>query len=182
MSRLLRPAPLLLTLNAVLFLVFTLPRTLQERSLASRVATLRAEAQRERGQVEALRRRAKAIQANETDAWRFFHAIIKSRQATLLPALAEIHRAAAAERLELGQESYSRNEIRETALVRLQIALPVKGSYGQLVGFLRRLERSKSFVVVDTIGLTSGAESGGEASLDVGLSTYFLATPERSGA
>lgn len=182
MSRLTRLALLLLAVNAALFLVFTLPRTLQERSLASRVATLRAEAQRERGQVEALRRRAQAIQANENDARRFFHEIVKSRQATLLPALAEIHQAAAAERLELGQESYSRNDIKETALVRLRIALPVKGSYGQLVGFLRRLERSKSFVVVDTIGLTSGGENGADASLDVGLSAYFLASAEPSGA
>jgi len=182
MSRLARPALLLLALNAALFLVFSLPRTLQERSLASRVATLRAEAERERGQVEALRARGKAIQANENDARRFFREIVKSRQATLLPALSEIHQAAAAERLELGQESYSRDDIKETALVRLRIALPVKGSYGQLVGFLRRLERSKSFVVVDTISLTSGGENGGEASLDVGLSAYFLASREASGA
>ncbi len=181
MSRLARAALLLLALNVAVFLVFTLPRTLQERSLASRVATLRAEAQRERGQVEALRQRAQAIQANENDARRFFHEIVKSRQATLLPALAEIHQAAAAEGLELGQESYSRNDLKETALVRLRISLPVKGSYGQLVGFLRRLERSKSFVVVDTLGLAS-EESGGEASLDIGLSAYFLATGEASGA
>ena len=39
---------------------------------------------------------------------RFFREVVKSRQATLLPALAEIHQAAAAEGLGLGQESYSR--------------------------------------------------------------------------
>jgi len=35
---------------------------------------------------------------------------------------------------------------------------------------------------VDTISLTSGGENGGEASLDVGLSAYFLASREASGA
>ncbi len=180
MSRLVRPALLLLAANVAIFLAFTLPQTLQERSLASRVATLQSEALRERGQVEALRRRARAIQANQSDAARFFGEIAKSRQATLLPALAEVHQAAAAEGLHLGQEQYSRSDIKETGLVRLRITLPLRGSYGQLVGFLRRLEGSKSLVVVDTLGLTS-PESGGEASLAIGLSAYFLAPPEGSG-
>jgi Tfp pilus assembly protein PilO len=179
MTRLVRPALYLVALNVALFLAFTLPRTLQERSLASRLDTLRAEAGRERGQIQALRRRAETIRANQADASRFLREVVHSRQATLLPALAEIHQAAAGEGLELGAEVYSRSEVKETPLVRVRVTIPVKGSYQQLVGFLGRLERAKAFVVVDTVGLREGE---GEASLDVGLSMYFLAEPERLGA
>jgi hypothetical protein len=69
--------------------------------------------------------------------------------------------------------------VKETPLVRVRVTIPVKGSYAQLVGFLGRLERAKAFVVVDTIGLQEGEN---EASLDVGLSMYFLAGPDRLGA
>jgi uncharacterized membrane protein YqiK len=82
-KRLHRPALVLLALNAVVFAVFTLPRTLQERSLASRVALLRAEAERERGQAEASRRRAETIRENVKDAERFSREILKPREATL---------------------------------------------------------------------------------------------------
>ncbi len=179
MTRLVRPALYLVALNLVAFLAFTLPRTLQERSLASRLETLRAEANRERGQIQALRRRAETIRTNQTDASRLLRDVVRSRQATLLPALTEIHAAAEAEGLVLGAENYARSEVKNTPLVRLRVTLPVKGSYGQLVGFLGRLERSKAFVVVDTVGLQ---ERDSEASLDVGLSMYFLAGTEPAGA
>jgi predicted metalloprotease with PDZ domain len=179
MKRLVRPALYLLGVNVALFLVFTLPRTLQERSLASRLARLRTEAERERGQIASLRLRAETIRANQHDATRFFGEVVRSRQATLLPALAELHHAAEAEGLELGAESFSRTDVKETGLVRLRVTLPVKGSYSQLVGFLGRLERTRGFVVVDTVGLR---ESGDEASLDVGVSVYFLASPEPADA
>lgn len=175
MTRLVRPALYLVALNAALFLAFTLPRTLQERSLASRLETLRAEAGRERGQIAALRQRAETIRLNQQDASRFLREIVRSRRATLLPALAEIHKAADAEGLELGAESYARSEVKDTPLVRVRVTLPVKGGYAQLVGFLGRLERAKAFVVVDSVGLREG-ENG--ASLDVGLSMYFLAGAE----
>lgn len=179
MTRLVRPALYLVALNLAAFLAFTLPRTLQERSLASRLETLRAEAGRERGQIEALRRRSETIRVNQVDANRLLRDVIQSRQATLLPALAEIHEAAEAEGLTLGSERYARSDVKDTPLVRLRITLPVTGSYGQLVAFLGRLERAKAFVVVDTVSLQ---DRDGEASLDVGLSMYFLAGTEPAGA
>jgi Tfp pilus assembly protein PilO len=179
MKHLERPALYLLALNVAVFIAFTLPRTLQERSLASQLSSLRAEAERERSQVEALRRRAQAVRSNQKDTTRFLREVMKSRQATLLPALAEIHEAADAEGLELGAESFARRDIKETALVRLNVTLPVKGSYAQLVGFLGRVERSKAFVLVDALGLQ---ESGDEASLDVVLSVYFRDDAEAAGA
>jgi hypothetical protein len=179
MKRFLRPAFVLLGLNVAGFLVFTLPRTLQERSLASQLVALRAEAERERGQVAALKRRAEAIRSNQKDAARFVSDVMKSRQATLLPAIAELHDAASAEGLEVGSETYGRRDVRDADLVRLSVTLPVKGSYAQLVGFLGRVERSKAFVVVETLALQ---EDDAGASLDVVVSVFFKADKEPAGA
>lgn len=178
--RFVRPALVALGLNLAVFAVVTLPRTLQERSLASSVALLRAEAERERGQVEALRRRSEAMRSNAKDAERFSREVLKPREATLLPVLAEIHEAAREEGLALGREDYDKIDVKEAPFTRLTIRLPITGNYRQLVAFLGRLERAEHFLVVDEVQLRGRGERG-SADLDVVLSTYFRAPREDSG-
>jgi len=55
------------------------------------------------------------------------------------------------------------------------MSLPIEGSYPQLVGFLRSVERSSRFLTVDGVQLRADAESGG--SLQVDLSTYLRQAP-----
>jgi Tfp pilus assembly protein PilO len=180
-QRLVRPALIVLGLNAVGFAVYTLPRALQERSLASRVAVLRSEAALARGQVGALRRRSEAMRANAKEAERFTREVLKPREATLLPVLAEIHKAAREEGLGLGREDYDRSANKESGFTRLTIRLPVSGSYRQLVAFLGRLEHAEQFLVVDEVSLRGRSERG-TADLDVVLSTYFREAQEPDGA
>jgi len=170
-ARLRRPALVLLALNGAAFLAFTLPRTLQERNAAGRVAALREEVARERSRVAALRERADAMNANVRDGERFARERLRSRAEALLPALDEIHGAASAEGIRLGRESYAPEEATAGAPARVRVALPVSGSYEQIVGFLGRLERSKHFLVIDQLRL--GAEAGSEAQLGIELSAYF---------
>jgi Tfp pilus assembly protein PilO len=61
-------------------------------------------------------------------------------------------------------------------LERVGIVLPLEGSYSELVGFLRGVERSKRFLTVDRVSLRADNESGG--SLQVELSTYLRQAPE----
>ena len=56
------------------------------------------------------------------------------------------------------------------------MTLPLEGSYGELVGFLRGVERSTRFLTIDRVSLRADAESGG--SLQVELSTYLRQPPE----
>lgn len=179
-ARLRRPALALLALNAAVFLAFTLPRTLQEQSAATRVVALREEVAREQGRVAALRERAEAMAANARDVERFARERLRPRAEALLPALDEIHRAASEEGITLGRESYTRDEPREGLPARVRVSLPVSGSYEQIVGFLGRLERSKQFLIVDQLSL--GTEGGeGEARLAIVVSAFFRETaPPRS--
>ena len=170
-KRLRRPALVLLALNTAAFVAFTLPRTLQVRNLAHRVATLRTEVERERAQVQALKERAQTIARNGRDSERLYGELLEPRKAALLPAIEEIHAAAEGEGIELGSESFAPEEAEGGRPASVRVALPVKGSYKQIVGFLSRLERSEHFLVVD--GLTLGASEPGQASLGVTISAYF---------
>ena len=170
-ERLRRPAFVLLALNVVAFLAFTLPRALQVQNLNRRVASLRAEADRERAQVEALKQRTDTIARNGRDAERLYRELLEPRQNALLPALEEIHAAAEEEGIELGSETFAPSSAQGGRPASVQVSLPVKGSYRQIVGFLSRLERSKHFLVVESLIL--GAAQPGEASLGVTVSAYF---------
>ncbi|HET7294958.1 MAG TPA: GspMb/PilO family protein [Vicinamibacteria bacterium] len=180
-TRLRRPAVVLLALNAAAFVAFTFPRALQARNVAHRVAALRAEVERERAQVQALRERADTIARNGRDSERLFGEFLKPRNVALLPAIEEIHAAAEAEGIELGSETFAPAQAEGGRPASVRVEMPVKGSYRQIVGFLARLERSRHFLVVE--GLTLGASEPGEASLGVTISAYFRdARPEDAGA
>jgi len=77
--------------------------------------------------------------------------------------------------LQLATRSVRREDVDGAPLERVVMTLPLEGSYPQLVGFLRGVERSKRFLTVDGVALHADAESGG--SLQVDLSTYLRQAP-----
>ena len=165
---------LLAVLNAAVFFVYTLPKRMEERSLAARMTSLRAELERERTIVARLRRRTETLQANAADAERFYRSL--GTRASLLAVLEELQRAPRELRLRVSSRSYEPNTVKGLALTRYAITMPVSGTYRQLTAFLDRLERSSHFLTVDQVNLRKRG-AGGEADLDVALSAYVHSAP-----
>ena len=163
--RLLRPLLALLAANAVAALVYTLPRTLQERSLSEHAAALASDVERERRQLQRLKDRAQAIEANARDLQSFYNEVLKER-GQLVAVLREIDRLAPG----AGTRSFRPQEVKGAAALRFVGTMPLSGSYEQLVAFLKKLERSPDFVTVDRVTLRE-KEAG--AQLDVELSVYL---------
>jgi Tfp pilus assembly protein PilO len=176
------PLLVLLGLNAAVFGAYTVPRTLEERSLAAQAATLRQAVERERAATLALGQRVAAIRANAADAERFLTQVLEYRAKGLLPVLEEVERVAGEAGLELKSRRYSSEEVTDSPLIRFRITIPVNGSYAQLVSFIDRLERSPRFLVIDRVLLREGRGSD-EDQLNVVVSTYFRAgrEPQREG-
>jgi hypothetical protein len=167
-------------LNAAVFLTFTLPRTLQERSLASRAETLRAEVERERRVVASARERVDILRANGQDTDRFYRDVVKGAKEDLLPTLQYIEKTAEELGLTATSRNYSDQEVKGLGLVRFSITMPMSGPYKQIVALLDRLERSARFLVVDQIQLRVRTDVGG-ADLTFVLSAYFKAEPGSHG-
>ncbi|MFI5183884.1 MAG: GspMb/PilO family protein [Vicinamibacteria bacterium] len=167
-------------LNAAVFLTFTLPRTLEERSLASRAATLRAEVEREERAVSSAKERAEILLANGRDTDRFYRDVVKGVNEDLLPTLQYIEKAAQELGLTAANRSYSPEEVKGLGLVRFSITMPMSGPYKQIVALLDRLERSSRFLVVDQIQLRARTDVG--ADLTFVLSAYFKAEPGSHGS
>jgi Tfp pilus assembly protein PilO len=155
----------LYVLNAAVFGAFTLPRVLQEQSLAQRRATLLLERERERRVVVRLRERAEVIRSNARDAERLYRELVVPER-DLVSVLRELDHAAPTP----GNRSFHSEEVKGAHVQRFAVTMPLSGSYEQLVAFVRRLESFPRFVTVDRVVLR---ESGGAAGLDVVVSAYY---------
>lgn len=60
--------------------------------------------------------------------------------------------------------------------VKLDMQVPLSGTYPQLKRLLQDLQESPSFLLVDAIGLSSGSQGGLQLRLNLSVSTYFVAT------
>jgi Tfp pilus assembly protein PilO len=166
----------LLALNALAFVAWTLPRSLRQRNAQARAASARAELQLEKQRAQTLVDRAEAIRANGADLERFYATLAGDERQNLFQSLEAVEELAREPGLQLATRSVRREDVDGAPLERVVMTLPLEGSYSQLVGFLRGVERSKRFLTVDGVALRADAESGG--SLQVDLSTYLRQSPE----
>ena len=164
----------LLALNLGVLVAWTLPRLLRQKNAVERAVAGRGELTRERERAFALRERAAAIRANRADLERFYAKLAGSEAKDLLPTLEAIEGMAGAAGLHPASRTLRRESVDKAPLERVAVTLPLEGSYAELVGFLRGVERQPRFLTVDRVALRADAESGG--ALQVELSTYLRQT------
>jgi len=166
----------LLATNALAFVGWTLPRSLWQRNAQARATNARTELSLEKQHAQALVERAEAIRANTADLERFYATLAGDEKQDLFDSLEAVEALAREPGLQLATRSVRREDVDGAPLERVVMTLPLEGSYPQLVGFLREVERSKRFLTVDGVALRADAETGG--SLQVDLSTYLRQSPE----
>ena len=170
-DRLRTPLFVLAALNVGVYLAYTMPRSLRERSAAVRASVLRGELERDRRAAAAHRDRADAMKTNRTDTDQFYARL--GPKGTLAQVRAEITTLARELGLKVGGFSYSADGVKGgQGVAQLQTRMNVAGTYRELVAFLDRLERSPYFVTVDQIQIGK-REQGGEATLDISLSAFY---------
>jgi len=80
--------------------------------------------------------------------------------------------------LAIDQISYQPKELADQGLLRYGLAFTVRGSYGQVKRFVHSLEQSERLLIIDSLTLSGGRDSG-EAlvELRLQLATFFLTDP-----
>jgi len=175
-DRLKLPLLVLMALNVGVYLAYTMPRSLKERSAAARAAVLRDELERDRRVSAGLRDRADAMTTNRVDADRFYARL--GPKGTLTQVRAEITTLARDLGLRVGGLSYNPEGVKGgEGVAQLQMRMNVSGTYRELAAFLDRLERSPHFVTVDQIQIGQ-REPNGEAGLNIELSAFYRVTGE----
>jgi len=171
-ERLRTPLLVVLLLDAGVYVAYTLPRSLREKSASARAQVLREEVDRDRRVTAALRGRAEAMESNRTDVERFYtHLGSKSSLSSVRQEIAALARELG---LKVGALTYSPEEVKGgEGVSQFQMRMGVSGTYRELAAFLDRMERSAYFVTVDQIQLRKRGAAAGEADLDIALSAYY---------
>ena len=170
-DRLKVPLLVLLLLNVGVYVAFTMPRSMRERSAAARAAVLREEIERDRRATAALRGRSDTMRSNREDVDRFYQRL--GPKGTLAQVRAEIRTLASDLGLRVGGLSYTPEGVKGgEGVAQLHMRMSVSGTYRELAAFLDRLERSSHFVTVDQIQLRK-RETGSEGGLDIALSSFY---------
>ena len=175
-TRLLPAFLVLLGVNVVGLAAWTGPRYWRQKNAAARVQAARAEVDRQRRDTATLQERSRAIRGNAGDVERFYRRLAGSEKADLLPTLEAIEEMARSPGLKPGTRGFRREEVDNARVERVGVTLPLAGSYEQLVGFLREVERSPRFLTVDRVAMRADRDGGG--TLQVELSTYLRQTAE----
>ena len=167
--------------NGLAFLVFTLPRSIQERRAAAKALELRTQLEARRAEVAAVRTQVQTVRSNIADANRFYTEQVKDCSGVsgiVLQALHGVGRelGVRADRL----STTTPKNLEGVPLAEIEVSMPLAGTYQQSATFLQRLERSEHFLVVESIQMRErGSESGGGTDLSMRLKAYCHAKGPR---
>jgi Tfp pilus assembly protein PilO len=167
--------------NLLVFLAFTLPRSLERRTIDSRVETLRAEVGQARDRLAALEARDAVLRENARDTARFYDSIVKPSAQGMLPTIRYVDQAVSELGLTVGGRAWTERAVKGLGIVQFESTMPLSGPYPQIVAFLSRLERAPLFLVVDDVQLRMRNDSAG-GDLAFHLSTFFKADSEDEGS
>jgi Tfp pilus assembly protein PilO len=166
-----RPFLVLLALNLV-FVPFTFWRGLRERRLSMEAMALRqAIAEKRKGAAE-VGREVEIINANTEATKRFYAEVLKGRKDELSATLQRLVALATDGGIRTPRLGWKPEDVKGLNLTKVEIAMPVTGTYQQLGNLLQKLERTSDFVIVKQVAMR-GRTADGAADLDVRLEAYF---------
>jgi hypothetical protein len=166
-----RPFLILLVLNLLLF-PFTYWRGLKERRLSIQAVALReAIAERRKTAVE-VGRQIEIVNANADETRRFYTEVLKGRNEDLSATLQRLVSLATELGIRTPHLGWSPEQVKGAKLTKVEITMPLTGTYQQLGGLLQKLERTSDFVIVRQVAMR-GRAADEAAELDVKLEAYF---------
>jgi len=150
---------ILLGINVAVLAAFTWPRLTRVRRAESRAA----EVATHRASLESLWAEGVAGKEVVAQNWKDIESLsrdyLKPRAQDLFAAQREIEKLAVDAGLQPKKSTYDVDRIKGTNLTRVEVTLPLDGSYANLTGFLARIAAAKRFIVVDQMSLSQDQEA-----------------------
>jgi Tfp pilus assembly protein PilO len=174
------PFLVLFGFNVLLFLVFTLPRSIQERGTAAEALALRKDLDARRTEMAAVRTRAQTVRANIAETARFFREAVPACVGHSHDLLKELTASTRQTGILSDKISTTPKEVDDVPLTEIAVSVPVAGTYQQVGSFLQKLERSTHFLVVESVQIKERTDPGGGADLTIKLNAYCHASGPRT--
>jgi hypothetical protein len=164
---------LLVVVNGVFFFLATRPRVQEYTSLQEGTGPQQEALRARRAEVEEREAYYEALLKAETDLATLREDVLSTRQERMIDVQLELAALAEQFTIDVDEINFENQLLREEELDKLVMTVPLEGGYGNLRKFLRAVEDSDKFLVVERVALGEGKTGGVLLQLNISLATYF---------
>lgn len=162
----------LILINLAVLALLVLPRRNVIASLQDQYGDLRQLAVGDQKEVRDLKGRVEKLQRAQADLKKIYSEILLPEKEGVLAIRLELEDLARSLQVKRGDFSYLYKDQEEFRLQEFKLAVPVEGNYRNIRKFINSIERSKHFLILNRVDLSS--DKSDSLSLDFQLSTYLV--------
>src|SRR5262245_31193183 len=161
--------------NVLFFLILYRPVRGEYERLQSSIQKLHSEVQTQQQEVARLEKLSAQLEGSEKDRQQLFATHFIPRQAGVSEILPELDEIAANAGVRKTRVDYTIDDAPRYGLYSVKIRVPVTGAYSNIVRFIKNLEHSDTFFIINSIEVrgTAGNTPGADLALSLALETFF---------
>ena len=162
-------------INVLFFIILYAPARSEYYRLQESIQRLRGDIESRRQKIETLERLNMQLSTLEQDRQRLFTHFIP-RDAGWSEILPKLNDVVEETHVENTQKSYTIEATPQYGLYSVKIRLPVQGPYPNVVNFIKDIEDSETFFIINSINVRGSDSSGPKASdiaIDLNIETFF---------
>ena len=163
-------------INVLFFFILYAPARSEYYRLQESIQRLRGDIESRRQKIETLDRLNTQLSTLEQDRQRLFTRHFIPRDAGWSEILPKLNAMVQETHVENSQKSYTIDATPQYGLYSVKIRVPVMGAYPNVVNFIKSIEDSETFFIIDSIDVRgSDAVNPGtsEIALDLNVETFF---------
>ena len=161
--------------NLLFFLILYNPARSEYYTLQESIQKMRTNVRTRQQSVARLEKLSAQLETSEQDRSRLFMMHFIAREAGFSEILPQLDMMAERAGVRKTRVDYSIDDKPQYGLYSVKIRIPVTGGYSNVVNFIKDLENSSTFFIIDSIDVrgNSTAAPGGVVSLGLNLETFF---------
>jgi hypothetical protein len=163
-------------INLLFFFILYWPARSEYYRLQESIGHLRGDIQARRQRIETLERLNTQLSTLGQDRDRLFTRHFIPRDAGWSEILPKLNAMVQEAHVENTQKGYTIDETPQYGLYSVKIRVPVEGTYPNALNFIREIEESETFFIINSIdvrGSDSPGPSKSEIALDLSIETFF---------
>ena len=161
-------------INLLFFLILYRPVRSEYYDLQASIQRLRGDVQSRQEEVERLDKLNLQLEGSEKDRQRLFTIHFIPRRAGFSEILPQLDALAVRAGVQKTRVDYAIDDAPRYGLYSVKMKVPVVGGYSNIVNFIRDLEHSSTFFIINSIEIRGiQGPPGSDIALSMGLETFF---------
>jgi Tfp pilus assembly protein PilO len=163
-------------INLLFFFILYAPARSEYYRLQESIERSRSEIEMRRQKIASLERLNAQLSTLGQDRQRLFTGHFIPREAGWSEILLKLNQMVQDAHVENTQKGYTIDQAPQFGLYSVKIRIPVQGAYPNVVNFIKDIENSETFFIIDSIDVRSGTAGGSKQSdiaLDLNIETFF---------